>query len=194
MKKPSKVPTAVLSTLLLVGAIMLYANVSTLQESYGPVAIHGDSSGEVRGRNNGVSIRAAYSASALKYTFKDRSDNFTQRTQGQWIVLDVVYETLTTVQDHVMYLVADDLKIQATRSRARLFNQPGIPERMALVFDVPESPSALSLIVRSLSGVKNADLGATRGWGIDTQLDVRIPVSTLIYRDVLDLYEGKLSE
>ncbi|AYM43816.1 hypothetical protein [Mycobacteroides chelonae] len=194
MNTPSKVAPATLSALLLVGAITLYTNVSTLQESYGPITVHGSASDQTRGRNNAISIRGAYSASALKHTFKDRSENFTERTQGQWIVLDVVYETLTTVQDHIMYLESDDLRIEATRSRAKLFNQPGIPERMTLVFDVPESPQSMSLVVRSLPGVKNADIGAARGWGIDTQLDINIPTSTLVHRDVIDLYEGKFPE
>lgn len=194
MNMPSKIAPAALTALLLAGAITLYTNVSTLQESYGPITVHGSSSDETRGRNDAISVRGAYSASAVRYTFKDRRDNFTQRTQGQWIVLDVVYETLTTVQDHIMYLESDDLRIEATRSRAKLFNQPGIPERMALVFDVPESPQSVSLVVRSLPGVKNADIGATRGWGIDTQLDIGIPISTLVHRDVIDLYEGKFPE
>ncbi|WP_078315138.1 hypothetical protein [Mycobacterium sp. D16Q16] len=194
MNMPSKTAPAALSALLLAGAITLYTNVSTLQESYSPITVHGSSSDEARGRNDAISVRGAYSASAVRYTFKDRRDNFTQRTQGRWIVLDVVYETLTTVQNHIMYLDADDLRIEATRSRAKLFNQPGIPERTALVFDVPESPQSMSLVVRSLPGVKNADIGATRGWGIDTQLDIGIPISTLVHRDVIDLYEGKFPE
>lgn len=194
MNTLSKFAPAAFSALLLIGAVALYTNVSTLQESYGPITVHGSSSDATRGRNDAISIRGAYSAPAVRYTFKDRRDDFTQRTQGHWIVLDVVYETLTTVQDHIMYLEADDLRIEATRSRAKLFNQPGIPERMALVFDVPESLRSMSLVVRSLPGVKNADIGSTRGWGIDTQLDIEIPAFTLIHRDVIDLYEGKLPE
>ncbi len=194
MNMPSKIAPAALSALLLAGAITLYTNVSTLQESYGPITVHGSSSDETRGRNDAISVRGAYSASAVRYTFKDRRDNFTQRTQGRWIVLDVVYETLTTVQNHIMYLDDDDLRIEATRSTAKLFNQPGIPERTALVFDLPESPRSMSLVVRSLPGTRNADVGAARGWGIDTQLDIDIPTSTLVHRDVIDLYEGKFPE
>lgn len=193
MSTLNKVAPVALSVLLLLGTVTLYTNVSTLQESYGPITVHGDASEETRGRNNAISVRGAYSASALKYTFKDRSENFTERTQGQWIVLDIVYETLTTVQNHIMYLEADDSRIEAARSRAKLFNQPGIPERMTLVFDVPGPPRSLALVVRSLPGTRNADVGAARGWGIDTQLEIRVLVSTLVHRDIIDLYEGRLT-
>lgn len=189
----SRYGTIALSVLLLVGAVTLYAKIPRLTDSYAPLAVHGTPDGQTRGRNDAISIIGVYSAPVITYVSASGLDDYVAKTHGRWIVVEIEYERLKTVQSHIMYLQADNRKIKAERSPAKYFNQPGLPEHMTLVFDVPAPPRSLTLIVRNLPGGKVVDVNTYRGWGIDSQLEIDIPVSSVIARPILHVDDGKLT-
>lgn len=181
---------------LMVGAIFMYNHIPTRSQSNAPLVVEGEASTTVKGRNNSVTVHRSFMAPTIVNNAGRTDDRLTQTGTARWIVLDLTYVTLWRPQDYELSLHVDG---QTTGERGRYmnlrnaapFNQPGIPQHVTAIFEVPAPPHELALIVTSSPGIKLVDID-NETVGPDSQLDVSIPLRTLVAKDAIELRDFNL--
>ncbi|HEY7054712.1 MAG TPA: hypothetical protein VH496_21625 [Mycobacterium sp.] len=134
----------VITLALLASAAALWSLIPTKLQTWAPIVVKGAVGQRVTGRNLAVTVERTLLAREVAFVNSGQTAHIPSK--GVWLIVVLSYEPFRQPETPAFELRAGGRRFVSNLSGMRNV-QPGLPARGPVAFDIPEIPSAATLLV-----------------------------------------------